>query len=295
MQANDDDNSSDDGDPGAAYLSDEEQLDSEADGADLLASLRRGAFPPEVSVLYSLCLIHEGGRNFIAKKCMNSINHLEQESGAWVTEAVLSPGLSKSLSWYLCRATAMEPLGRTAAYAFVAENLHQANKEADWADHFAPMFAVFTGRLLNTGLIQALHDSQGEQTPSVQFRRGLIEKCIHAWGRLEVIRASKVYCKASTLRDEAMHAKESIIRIFILLMKYLYTSNLKSPLVDSDGSASESFSQVRSVTLDFATCTPAMHNSCSYLKCCNLPVKSSCSFCTKDMICYRENLMMAWN
>ena len=126
FQANDDDNSSDDGETGAAYLSDDEQLDSEVDGPRLLSSLRRGALPPEVSVLYSLCLIHEGGRNFVAKKFMDSIDHLEQESESWVTEAALLPSLCRSLSWYLCRAAAMEPLGRTAAYAFVADNLHRA-------------------------------------------------------------------------------------------------------------------------------------------------------------------------
>ena len=255
-----------------------------------MASLRRGALPPEVSVLYSLCLIHEGGRNFIAKQCMNSIYHLEQESASWVKEAVLSPGLSKSLPWYLCRATAMEPLGRTAACAFVADNLHKADKETEWADHFAPIFATITDTLQNEGLIDALRDSQGVQTPSVQFRRGLILKCIYAWGRVEVIRATKIYCRASSLRDEAMNAKESVIRTFTQLMKYLYTSTLQSSQVDSDGSVSDTFSQVRSVTHIFAMCNPAMPNSFSYLKYWNMSFISFCMFCTKDMICCQETM-----
>ena len=106
------------------------------------------------------------------------------------------------------------------------------------------MFSTILESMQSHGLIDALHDSYGVQTPSVQFRRSQIVKCIHAWGRLEIIKARKIYFRASSLREEAMNAKESIIRTFTLLMKYLNISSLQIPLLESDGSVSDNFAQV---------------------------------------------------
>jgi len=141
----------------------------------------------------------------------------------------------------------MDPMGQTAAFAFVADNLNTAGKDNEWADHFAPLFATMVKSMHARGLIDALVDSCSVQTPAAKFRRSQIVKSIHAWARMEVIKARKVYYKASSLRDEALGAKESIVDTFIRLMTYFDTPSLQSPLIASDGSISTNFSQLVSV------------------------------------------------
>jgi hypothetical protein len=79
----------------ADYLSDDEHLNLETSWSSLLESLRRGVLPPEVSVLYSLCLMHEGGRNYVAKACMESIVYLPKEDNAWMTDTTTENHVSQ--------------------------------------------------------------------------------------------------------------------------------------------------------------------------------------------------------
>ena len=73
-----------DGDHGQ-FVSDDEDLDRE-EGTSVLDSLRKGILPPEIRVMYGLALIGEGGRNFLASKCLEAIEDLDQETGTWFTE-----------------------------------------------------------------------------------------------------------------------------------------------------------------------------------------------------------------
>ena len=49
-----------------------------------------------------------------------------------------------------------EPLGRTAAYAFVADVLRKTGKESEWSSYFTPYFHRHLKTLKDVGLMDEL-------------------------------------------------------------------------------------------------------------------------------------------
>jgi hypothetical protein len=82
-------------------------------------------------VLFGLALIGEGGRNFVAAKCIEAIDDLEQESTLWLSDGDLETQMAGDPLWYLFRRAMTEPLGRTKAYAFLADVLRKTKKEQE--------------------------------------------------------------------------------------------------------------------------------------------------------------------
>ena len=190
--------------------------------------------------------MHEGGRNYIAKKCLESIDFLQQESKSWVVASDAKFEIAKDLSWSLRHAIATEPLGRTVAYAFVADSLCGTAEEVEWAAHLTEMFTRLVEDLREHGLIDAMFDPHNSHSEVSSFRRRQIFTSIHAWGRLQVIRAKEACVRAlrSSLPEEAKRAKESVIHTFKGLKKYLNICNSQGPVVAADGSMSKDFVQV---------------------------------------------------
>ena len=61
-----DQNSSDGESSSDIPLSDDDDLDNDDDEAAVIVPMRRGTLPPELILLYGLCLASEGGKVFLA-------------------------------------------------------------------------------------------------------------------------------------------------------------------------------------------------------------------------------------
>jgi hypothetical protein len=156
------------------------------DNVELLQSLRRGVLPPELRVLYGLALIGEGGRNFIAAKCIAAIDTLEQESSAWLSEGEGETEASGNPLWQLFRRAMTEPLGRTSAYAFLADVLRKTGKEQEWAPHFSKWFRQHIATLLSVGLSESLMRLEGNVSSYTNFRKNQLLKIILASIRFDI-------------------------------------------------------------------------------------------------------------
>lgn len=226
------------------YLSDDEQLDATDDSA-MLNTLRRGVLPPETSVLFALCLMQEGGRNFIAKKCFESIDLLEQETREWVLESVVDSDLANDPHWQIFRSAASEPLGRTAAYALVADVLPKIGNESVWSKHFNPMFVSQMNVLDEEGLVAELLSSNSGLTPASRDRRNKILQVVLAWCRMQITSASDKLCSAKQGSVDGAHsnedtkvAVESMIDAIKSMKKYLNISGSQTLFTKDDGSIS---------------------------------------------------------
>ena len=186
LDAYDDGNDSDnEGD--SPYLSDEEiLLDDDDEESPLVDSLRKGGLTPELRVLYGLALIGEGGRNFIAAKCLEAIDDLEQENRKWFAEGDSETSISSEPYWFLFRRAMTEQLSRTGAYAFLADILRKTNKEHEWALHFSPCFRRHIETLKRVGLINELLRSRDEITPNINFRKNQLLKVILAGCKFDI-------------------------------------------------------------------------------------------------------------
>lgn len=167
-------------------MSDEEELDSD-ENLKLLGSLRRGALPPELRILFGLALIGEGGRNFVAAKCIEAIDELEQEPASWLSNGDLETKMAEDPVWYLFRRAMTEPLGRTAAYAYLADVLRKAKKEQEWTAHFAPWFRRHIETLKSVGLMDQLLRMQKEITLYANVRKIQLLKIILASNRFDIV------------------------------------------------------------------------------------------------------------
>jgi len=199
LQASDDEESlAGDGDQ---LLSDDEDLDRE-EGASVLDSLRKGVLPPELRIMYGLALIGEGGRNFLASKCLEAIDDLEQESGSSLPRGEREIEMSGNPRWYLFRRAMTEALGRNAAYAFLADVLRKSGKEKDWSIHFAPWFRRHLANVLKDNWMAL----RGEESVSsfLTFRKNQVIKIMVAACGFNVDLAERITQKSPVSREEVV-------------------------------------------------------------------------------------------
>ena len=209
--------------------------------------MRRGVLPPEVSVLYGIGLVHLGGMNFVAKKCMEAIDQLEQESKSWLAETSTETSLAATAEWHFCKTSATESLGRTSAYAFVADILNNTPKEAEWAPYLVPFFQRQIQILKDSGLTDALVDPNVGHSLQSKYRVQQVLKSVHSWARIEVVCATKAYREAlrSGGPEDGRSSKQSVINVFIWMRSLLHITSSQTLLVEDDGSISTDCMEVR--------------------------------------------------
>lgn len=163
------------------YLSDDDALDGDED-PDLLNSLRAGALPPEIRVLYSLFLMCLGGWNFVAEKCFDAIDHLEQEDQGWFSEHHLGSEVDDDSPWNMFRLAATEPMSRTVAYAFTADVLRKSGRDVEWGKKLASKFQSQIDALSadSNGIITELTTQDSGHSPLQRMRQNQVLKVLIA-------------------------------------------------------------------------------------------------------------------
>lgn len=194
------------------YMSDEDMLVNSGE-SELLDSLRKGVLPPELRVLYGMALMGQGGRNFVASKCIEAIDHLDQESKLWLSDGEREAELASDSQWFLFRRAMTESLSRTAAYAFCADVLRKTNKEKEWAFQLSTMFRRHLETLKRVGLTDELLRLREGITPNANFRKNQLLKVILAASRFDVdtidesAAKSFVWCTNDFRLDDAIKVK----------------------------------------------------------------------------------------
>lgn len=160
-------------------FSDDDELDKDDDPA-FLHSLQRGNLPPDLKVMYGLCLLRGGGRNFLASTCISDIDILPQERRSWLTEKIIDTGLTTDTNWLLFSQSMTGPLGRTALYAFVADMVDKNERESVFTNRIATLFRNHVNKLSTSGFVAEVF-SVGQGKPSyLIYRRNLVIKVLVA-------------------------------------------------------------------------------------------------------------------
>lgn len=176
-------------------LSDDEHLEEDPTSG-LLDSLRRGLLPTEIRVLYSLCLIGEGGRDYVAAKCMESAWELEMETVKWLIEEPLDIGLNPDPLWNTFRRAMTELLTRTTAFSFANDVVRKTGKEERWCGRLAPLFRKHLDELRKIGLLDQLTKHEASPSPYVTMRKHQLLKVILGAARLDIANAELAGDKA---------------------------------------------------------------------------------------------------
>lgn len=216
-------------------MSDDEDLDRE-DGSKLLESLRKGILPPELRILYGLALIGEGGRNFLAGRCLEAIDDLEQESSSWLTDGERETAVSGEPLWFLFQRAMTEPLGRTAAYAFLADVLRKSKKEKEWSVHFSSWYRKHLATLEAVGLKEHLMGLCDDVSPFVNFRKNQLLKVVLAAISFDIDAAESPAQQSPVNRQLIVTDDNARVKIAIAAMKSLSDVLHLMWKVDYDGS-----------------------------------------------------------
>ena len=130
--------SEDEGNEIHGYLSDDDAFDC-SEGEDVVQKMKQGLLPPELQFLYSLCLIGEGGKTYLAGKLFNAINELEADHEDHMDKGVIPrEGIETSVDVF--RRAMTNPMCKSEAFAFTAELLMKMKRELEWSDHMLPLF-----------------------------------------------------------------------------------------------------------------------------------------------------------
>lgn len=132
-------------------FSDDEDLD--CGPQEVIDALRMGCFPPEISVLYALCLMAEGGRDYIAIRHLQGIRHLEQESFSELAQYAIDTGVVYDARWTSFKRSRTAPLYRSAAFALVHDVLMDCERDVDLANRLTSLFDTQVKHLSDEGLL----------------------------------------------------------------------------------------------------------------------------------------------
>ncbi len=110
--------------------------------------MEKGNLPPELQVLYGVCLMGKGGNDFLVEKLLQAISSLDDEC-IERTQLMLNYGATDNISLDIFRQGMMETLNRPAALVFVSDLVLKMNKEERWADRLLPIFEAFLNEIEN--------------------------------------------------------------------------------------------------------------------------------------------------
>jgi len=156
-EINEDSGSDDEGIP--QNLSDDEGIES---NPGLISHLQKGILPPELQVLYALCLIGEGGKNYLVFKLIQSLQHLKDDMYQDIEQEIIDPEAKSNSSWLVYRRAMTDELGKIPALAFVTDLLRKVGREADWANQVAPYFRTTVDSMEVFGFLE---QSLSKETP----------------------------------------------------------------------------------------------------------------------------------
>lgn len=196
------------------YLSDDEYIDT-SDDPNLAASLRNGVLPQELQVLYALSLIGQGGRRFMASKCIQAIAQLEQEGHTDEQLKTVDTEATKNLSWQVYHRAMTEPLKKNSAFAFVSDLLKKVDKEREWAESLGPLFHIHLQHIKRTGDFDKILSDSLPLTPEDTLRRHQLQKIATAGCRMRLLNCEGLLSRNLTNQviDEATSLIEFIVEI----------------------------------------------------------------------------------
>lgn len=184
MKIEEEDSSDDDDDEPPEYLSDEEIMES---NPALVDHFCRGVLPPELQVLFALSLIGEGGKDFLASKCIDAMAELKDDTPNYIEQKVADTDAICYPAWQVYHQAMTDQLPTIPALAFIADMLKKVKKEKEWARKIGPMFQSAMKSIESTGLLDQALDAEKSKNPNTILRRTHVLKIVLAGARFRVL------------------------------------------------------------------------------------------------------------
>lgn len=137
--------------------------------------------------MYALCLIGEGGKDFVASKLIISLDNLQDDTNQNAIRKVVDTDIKSNPGWFIYRCAMTDELTRIPALAFVSDFLRKINREDEWASKLIPIFKAAVESMEASGLIRESLSEVSLTTPNEALVRTQVTKIVLAEARLRTM------------------------------------------------------------------------------------------------------------
>lgn len=173
---------------------------------------KKGILPPELQVLYALCLIASGGMDFLASKCIKAIEDLRDDTEDGIEQRMVDTDGICYPSWQVYSQAMTDPLTRIPAFSFVADLLGKTEKEKEWAAKLVPLFRSELELMRKSGIIDQALIAGNSEDLKIILRKTQVLKIVLASARLRVLSLEDRLDNADSL--DASAAEEDAIACY---------------------------------------------------------------------------------
>ncbi len=168
------------------YFSDEEDFDTET-SADIIGMMKHGVLPPEIQFLLGLCLIGEGGSDFLAGKSIEVLTSFDDDYIEY--RSVLEHCTADEVSLELFRRTMVDTLSKTAAYALLTDILIKTKREEEWSSRLLPLYESFIVDFEKSDEVAVMQVNPTALPLSMSIKRNYYVKVLLALQRMRLVQA----------------------------------------------------------------------------------------------------------
>jgi hypothetical protein len=125
------------------YLSDDDILEDLNDNSLEVATLKQGALPPELCYLCGLCMVGEGGRDYLARQMLDAVDALPPEEAADLDDTnnsttnashqIVDTQVRPDAEWIKLEKVTRKPVKRFAALVYLADMLTTTSTTTAWS------------------------------------------------------------------------------------------------------------------------------------------------------------------
>lgn len=214
-------------------LSDDDDFDL-GDEQRVLGPLRRGILPPEIRILYGVCLACEGGKAFFACQCLQIINELPHEASSWFTDKIVDTNVSTDSLWLQFRGSKTDPLGRTAAFAFAADSILMSGREQELAHRLVSIYQKYGTDMSTNGVLELVLKGDHRTHGIARHRQNLVLKILLSATRYSVESAeSKVLLSDEKCETTLVDAINSLTRLLPLIWNVGQDGSISAACVEA--------------------------------------------------------------
>lgn len=212
-----------DGEDSVVILSDDEDFECPS-GENILLILKEGILPPELQVLYGLCLLSGGNSAFLGVKMLSALHDLDQDAMEDF-DLQASTSHSDSVSLRLFRRAMVEPMSKLDAFAFSSDILKKAETDGEWAESILPIFQGYIDELEQQKTFTLLKDATISNNIITSVKRCNCVKVLLSTLRMKIGRARNL-SKSSDSSDlkDAYDSSLGVVDDIYLFKDALWTT-----------------------------------------------------------------------
>lgn len=220
------------------YLSDEEGYES-LENVEEHDLTNHGVLPPELQFLHGLCLVGEGGSDFLAERLVRSVTHLDDE---YVDhhQLVLDNVDSDETSLEIYRRTMSDTLTKSAGYALLIDIVAKTKKGREWSHRLLPIYDKYFEEIQKSDEVKVLQVSPSALSSFMITKRNHYVKVLLATQRMQLVKANALIPAEGENRDNDLNEAYKIsMAIVDTIYRYRTTLLLEIQNRDIDSDTKE--------------------------------------------------------